>query len=159
MKKLILVALCLVGCYQEQELPPPDPIVGELFGLQNCEDETVSPYEFEGKVEFVRLFFVAEWCSVCTLVLESVYQEDVKKPQMAQMIILGQDLYEGAPTLATCASYAKSHNIPLDKIAIDPNWQATWKFLGIKTPGPEWFPWVAILTGEDVEVGYYNLLK
>jgi hypothetical protein len=148
---VVAVVLGSTGCYQETEEP-------SLYALQNCADETVSPYEWEGTVDVVRLFFVAGWCAACSQQVLDVYKKDQLDPTSRLMIILGQDNYEGAATMDYCKEYADSHGLPQDQIYLDPNWETTWEFLGIEAPGPTYLPFKVLLDGDNMDWKYYNML-
>jgi len=103
MKKIITylgIILCLicVSCGQEE-------VVADIpYSLQNCEGDMVSPYDWEGQVQVVRLFVVAGWCVACSASIESIYQTDVDSEEFAQMIILIADKYDEPVSSEYCFS-------------------------------------------------------
>lgn len=73
------------------------------------------------------------------------------------MFVLGENQYEKAPTLAYCKSYAKQHNLPLDKTYIDHGALGGYEILFgnldpyIGADGMFGLPWNAVLKPSNMQ--------
>ena len=98
----------------------------EDFKLQNCGSESLvaSSKYVESDTNILWVMNVTGWCTACGTAISAVNAEistlkTEKKTEV--MYVLTDGLTQGKPAdLAYCKEYATAHDIPLEKIFIDP---------------------------------------
>jgi len=88
------------------------------------------------------------------------------------MVVLGEDNYEDPPSIAYCKTYAKSMNVPLDRIFVDSGPLGGWDTLFsnvnpyIGADGMFSLPWDLVLDAQNMEYkfgapnhGFPNVVK
>jgi len=135
------------------------------FELTNCLGETVSLHSLGCTDETRAIWMVAsaDWCSPCHDYADRAKErlEQDGSNGLVLMEVIGEDATGAPATTDTCKTYAERHGLPFETTFIDPHWETLWKnvYLYPYSGGTMNLPWVAILSGPNMEYVYNSQLN